>query len=254
MNHHAIDAAPERPYVHDTPDARSLHFAEVDLQSRMLKADPLALALEYTRTMMGFLLFAPRPRRLAMIGLGGGSLAKFCHHALPDTRIDVVEINPRVVALRDLFGVPADDARFRIHIDDGARFIARAQDCYDVILVDGYTHDGIPESLASHRFHHDCRQALCAPGVLVSNLHGPDVGTHVARIRRIYRNQVVWLDESSCTNRTLFAFRGDPASTPPTATLDAALLDSPRLRSLLPSILARFAQVPWPKRPSVARA
>lgn len=254
MTDHAIDAASERPYVHDTPDARSLHFAEVDLQSRMLKADPIALALDYTRTMMGFLLFVPRPRRLAMIGLGGGSLAKFCHHALPDTRIDVVEINPRVVALRDLFGVPADDARFRIHIDDGARFVSRANDCYDAILVDGYTHDGIPESLASHRFHRDCHQALRESGVLVSNLHGPEVGAHIARIRRNYRDQVVWLDETSCTNRTLFAFKRSAGRTTPLPALDAALLDSPRLRDLLPTILARFAQVSWPTRASVARA
>lgn len=252
MSEPGFDAVLERPCVHDTPEARTLHFAELDLQSRMLKADPIALALDYTRTMMGFLLFVPRPRRLAMIGLGGGSLAKFCHHELPETQIDVVEINPGVVALRDLFNVPADDDRFRIHIDDGARFIANATSRYDVILVDGYTQDGIPESLASHRFHRDCHQALTASGVLVSNLHGPDVGTHMARIRRIYRDQVVWLDESSCTNRTLFAFNGDARRALP--ALDAGLLDSPRLRGLLPSILARFAQVSWPTRASVARA
>jgi spermidine synthase len=254
MTHYSTDAAAGRPYVHDTPEARTLHFAELDLQSRMLKADPIALALDYTRTMMGFLLFVSRPRRLAMIGLGGGSLAKFCHHELPDTRIDVIEINPRVVALRDLFGVPADDARFRIHVDDGARFVAQADDCYDAILVDGYTHDGIPQSLASHRFHRDCRQALRASGVLVSNLHGPEVGSHVARIRRLYRDQVVCLDETTCTNRILFAFKGNAAGRTPAPALDAALLDTPRLRALLPTILARFAQVPWPQRASVARA
>ncbi|MDE8344502.1 MAG: hypothetical protein POG24_11875, partial [Acidocella sp.] len=65
--------------------------------------DPCALDLEYSRTMMGFLLFKPEPKHIAMVGLGGGSLAKFCHRYLPATRIEVVEINPHVLALRDEF-------------------------------------------------------------------------------------------------------------------------------------------------------
>ena len=60
--------------------------------------------------------------------------------------------------------------------------IETTNDRYDAILVDGYTHDGIPQSLASHRFHRDCRQALRTSGVLVSNLHGPEVGSHVAHV------------------------------------------------------------------------
>ena len=37
--------------------------------------------------MMGFLLFKPQPRSIGMIGLGGGSLAKFCYRYLSRTRI-----------------------------------------------------------------------------------------------------------------------------------------------------------------------
>ena len=51
-----------------------------------------------------------------MIGLGGGSLAKFCHHYLPETRITVVEINPHVIAMRRHFQVPDDDAHWRWHV------------------------------------------------------------------------------------------------------------------------------------------
>jgi spermidine synthase len=83
--------------------------------------NPHALALEYTRTMMGFLLFNPEPQNIAMLGLGGGSLAKFCYRYLPQSRIQVVEINPQVIALRDEFHVPPDDKRFGVVRGDGAQ-------------------------------------------------------------------------------------------------------------------------------------
>lgn len=241
------------PQIHETPDTRSLHFAGRHLQSRMSMHDPIALSLDYTKTMMGFLLLAAKPLRLLMIGLGGGSLARFCHHELPHTQIDIVEINPQVVALRDSFQMPPDDDRFRIHIDDGADFIARARDCYDVLLLDGYTQDGIPDALSTHKFHRDCRASLRDAGIMVSNLHGPDVALHMDRIRRSYRDQVVWLDETSCSNRTIFAFKCAVGIAPARPLLDASLLNSPRLRALLPSIQMRFLKVAWPAKQSVAR-
>jgi spermidine synthase len=73
-------ADPDRvkPFVHEDGDTMSLHFDISSIQSRMCMADPNALELEYTRAMMGFLLFVPQPRELLIIGLGGGSLAKYC--------------------------------------------------------------------------------------------------------------------------------------------------------------------------------
>src|SRR5512146_1660508 len=98
-----------RPFVHEGSNRKGLYFSISEIQSRMDLRDPFALDLEYTRTMMGFLLFRPDPRQIAMIGLGGGSLAKFCHRHLPAARLQVVEINPHVIALRDEFHVPPDD-------------------------------------------------------------------------------------------------------------------------------------------------
>ena len=62
-----------KPFVCETATTRALHFDIAETQSCMLIGDPDALALEYTRTMMGFLLFNPEPRQITMIGLGGGS-------------------------------------------------------------------------------------------------------------------------------------------------------------------------------------
>jgi spermidine synthase len=109
-----------RPLVIQNEPVVSLYFVARGVQSTMLRRDPCALALGYTRTMMGFLLFRPSPRRISTIGLGGGSLAKYCYRHLPDTTITAVEINPEVIALRDQFHVPRNDERFRVVCADGA--------------------------------------------------------------------------------------------------------------------------------------
>ena len=96
-----------------TSGAVSLHFNRCEVQSAMYKHAPDELVLSYTRTMMSFLVFNKQPRHVGMIGLGGGSMPKYCYRHLPDTTISVAEINPEVIALRDRFLVPKDDHRFQ---------------------------------------------------------------------------------------------------------------------------------------------
>src|SRR5690349_9611761 len=89
-----------RPFILDYGQTRILYFTTAAVQSAMRLDDPEALIAPYTRKMMAFLLFLPAPRHVLMIGLGGGSLAKFCYRHLPRTRISVVEVNADVIALR----------------------------------------------------------------------------------------------------------------------------------------------------------
>lgn len=138
-----------KPFVYETLTTKALHFSISEIQSRMQSRRPLALDLDYTRTMMGFLLFNDRPDTIGMIGLGGGSLAKFCRAYLPKARIDVVEINPHVIALRDVFHVPPDDHLFAVRRGDGADFVRSPPHRLDVLMVDGYDPDGIPPALCS---------------------------------------------------------------------------------------------------------
>src|SRR3954471_17723734 len=114
------------PFVSRQDGTLSLHFDALATQSEMHCDAPDELVMPYTRTMMGFLLFEPRPEKIAMIGLGGGSIAKYCHSRLPTSSIVVAEVNPHVVALRDLFRIPRDNERLRIVCQDGAAFVRGA--------------------------------------------------------------------------------------------------------------------------------
>jgi len=201
---------PVRPFIYATTTSRSLMFAHGEIQSRMWTRDPNALNLEYTRIMMGFLLLNPEPRRIAMVGLGGGSLAKFCYHYLPSARIDVFEINPHVIALRDSFHVPADDSRFTVLLGDGAELIQRHRDEYDAILVDGYDIDGIPAQLTSDAFYEHCFNALAADGLMVGNFHALNFNyrRYLGRIKRRFAGSVIEVSDISLAHRIVFACKG----------------------------------------------
>jgi spermidine synthase len=175
--------------VSETDGVRSLHLGSDTVQSSMKLSDPVELVLSYTRAMMAFLLFMPEPRHVLMIGLGGGSLAKFIYHRMPGVGITVVECHPAVVlAARTYFHVPADDERFRVVLAEGSAWVAAHPGSCDVVLVDGYDGQEKVQALASESFYADARAALGDDGVLVSNLWSSDTrfDTYVQRMERVF--------------------------------------------------------------------
>jgi spermidine synthase len=199
-----------KPFVYESLSSKALHFSISEIQSRMQIKNPDALDLEYTRTMMGFLLFNPQPRNMAMIGLGGGSLAKFCYRYLPKTHIQVVEINPHVIALRDEFRVPANNERFTVVRGDGAKFVRSSTSRFDVLIVDGFDSHGLPSSLSSQRFYEDCFDTLQPDGIMVANLHygHTHYSAHLERIRRSFNDTVLVIDDGEQSNSIVFACQG----------------------------------------------
>ena len=198
------------PFVRKGLTSQSLYFSIEEVQSRMQLQHPDALDLRYTRTMMGFLLFLPASEAIAMVGLGGGSLAKFCHRHLPKARIDVAELNPHVIALRDAFRVPADSRRFRVVEADGARFMREAERRYDVLLLDAFGPQGLPRTLSSERFYDDCLDALVPGGLLVSNFHSAarDLDGCVRRIERSFASPALKVEDREAGNSIVFARKG----------------------------------------------
>ena len=166
----SIPHSESRPFVRDVGDRRSLHFSEQVIQSSMSLLNPDALELEYTRMMMGFLLFNPEPDRIVMVGLGGGSLAKFCHRHLPRSQVEALEINPAVAAARRFHGA-AGRRTFPRHRPRRGRIPGGASDHADVILLDGFGDQGMPDALCSEAFYADCLRALRDDGLLVINFH-----------------------------------------------------------------------------------
>lgn len=205
----------DKPFVLENGGLRALHFSLGFVQSVMLIDNPAILALAYAQRMMAVLLFNPRPRRITMLGLGGGSLASFCHRNLPAADITALEIDPHVIALRELFGVPPDDERFRVVPGDGVRWIENASTRCDVLLVDAFGAKGVAGALLESDFYHHARRHLSGRGVLVMNVAGErsSYAAHVARLLEVFDEQVIATPVREDGNHIVFAFR-DPDFAP----------------------------------------
>ena len=198
------------PLVVTRGDMRTLEFTPGDVQSEMRLSRPWALVLAYTRAMMCFVLFVPRPRHIVMVGLGGGSLAKFCYRCFPAARITVIELRADVIALRGQFGVPPDDARFKVIHADALDYLPLVPASADVLMLDGFDVAGLPPALGSAAFYADCRRVLRPGGVLVANLfnYDPAWQAMLARLDHAFSGQVCWFDDIAGNNHVVFAARG----------------------------------------------
>ena len=199
--------------VSEARGVRTLHVGGEAIQSSMRLADPYALALDYTRCMMAFLLLHPEPRDVLMIGLGGGSLAKFFFRYVKRTRLRIVELDERVVAAaRKHFALPPDGERLCVEVGDGAE--ALAPECCDVLIIDAFEDELHVPRLASGEFYDGAFLALNEPGALVVNFMNddPKLDATLQRLERAFGGAVLCMPALYDPNILAFAFKGVAAS------------------------------------------
>lgn len=210
-----------KPFVLDTGGYRHLHFGFRYIQSQMSLRDPDRLVLAYTRKIMSFLLFQSRPKHIALVGLGGGSLAKYCHRHLPNSRITTVEINQAVIDLGRMFHIPAPSGRFKIVCADAASYFQSTRQTADVVVLDGCDQHGIAPSLCDPSFYAAVRARLSPGGVMAVNLVGT-IGRSdelIGDIARAFGGRVLTLEVSDGGNRIALALKDDLSWPPDWAAL-----------------------------------
>jgi len=206
-----VTARVQNPCVHasslpevnfsDHGDVRYLHLGTEWVQGSMDLRRPYDIELEYVQRMMAWLLFvdpAGVSKRHAMqLGLGAGSLTKFCWRKLR-MKTTAIELNPQVVAACRLwFKVPPDDDRLAVVLGDAGEVAShehwRGQ--VDALQVDLYDHEAAAPVLDSKTFYADCRKLLTEGGVMTVNLFGRDSSfdRSLERISGAFGRDCVWV-------------------------------------------------------------
>ncbi|MFZ6749968.1 transferase spermidine synthase [Undibacterium sp. Ren11W] len=201
-----------RPFVLDEGNLRFMYFNQKSVQSAMKINAPDELICGYTSGMMAFLLENPAPQHILMVGLGGGSLVKFCYRYLPDCCITVLEIDADVIALREQFMIPADDARLQVIHTDAVDYLAQADASdmqFDVILLDGFSIEGLVQELNSGAFYASCHAALSEHGCLVVNMWGKRklLIPALTALRTQFEQNVWWCRSLDSYNLLVFCFK-----------------------------------------------
>ena len=155
----------------DDQGLRTLWFEEGGARQSVVKVgDPDYIDLPYARAMPVGLALVEKPKRVLIVGLGGGTIPSFLRKHYPKMTIDVVDIDPDVVDVAKRFFGFREDSTMRAHVADGRKFIERCRSRYDVIFLDAFGSENIPYHLATREFLQAVRRALTPQGVAVGNV------------------------------------------------------------------------------------
>jgi spermidine synthase len=133
---------------------------------------PNHLVFEYTRMMLSSLFLTPEPQHILVIGLGGGTLPMALERVLPHAEIDTVEVDPAVVIVAQHYFGFHTDVRLHVIEQDGRAYVRqaiRAGTHYDLIMLDAYDNQYIPEHLLTREFLNEVRSLLTTGGVVAAN-------------------------------------------------------------------------------------
>ena len=178
-------------------------------QSVVKPGDPDHLELPYARVALAGLALCEEPRRILVVGLGGGTLPMFLRAHYPAATIDVAEIDPEVVDVAKKFFGFVEDERMRAHVGDGRQFIEKApQGGYDIIFLDAFGARDVPKHLTTREFLLAVRRALAPSGVVVSNVWRPSANPLHDSMIRTHReafDELFILDVPGDVNNILLA-------------------------------------------------
>ena len=131
--------------------------------------------LEYSKMTFCGLLYNSQPKRMLVLGLGGGVIPRDMRHYFPDAEIDVVDIDPEIPQVaKEFFGFSEDD-KLKVHVDDGRMFIKKQLrrnpvPRYDIIILDAFNGDYIPFHLMTREFLQEVKGVVDDDGVVVANV------------------------------------------------------------------------------------
>jgi spermidine synthase len=175
-------------FVYEDSDTRCLCFTRQCLIGRQTCVDlkhPDRLVFEYTQMMLGALYLKPDPHSILIIGLGGGTLPRTLEKLLPAADIDVVEIDPAVVAVAGQYFGFREDEHIHLTVQDGRAYVRQAlrgSKRYELIMLDAYEHQYIPEHMLTREFLTEVRSLLAPDGIVAANTFSSS---------RLYQNESV---------------------------------------------------------------
>jgi spermidine synthase len=160
--------------VYEDADERCMRFTKQSTarQTCVSLKNPDHLVFDCSKMMLGALYLQPQPDKILIIGLGGGTLPSTLSRILPNAKIDTVEIDPAVVRVAQKYFDFHITSMMNVSEEDGRVFIKRAIRKgvnYDLIMLDAFDHEYIPEHLLTQEFLREVKKVMTPGGVLTAN-------------------------------------------------------------------------------------
>ena len=172
----------------DESGLRTLRFGHDGVPQSIVKlGDPEHLELPYASVIPICLAFVQKPRRVLVVGLGGGTVPGYFHSQFPEMVVDVVEIDRDVLDVAKTYCGFTEDARMQVFVEDGRDFIESCSERYDIIVLDSFDAETIPRHLLTLEFLNAVRLALTPKGIVVANVWGRAINRQYDPMLLTYR-------------------------------------------------------------------
>lgn len=178
-------------------------------QSMMDLQKPDRLVFNYTKTMMTSLAHSKKiPANILLIGGGAGSIPKFIQKYFPDTKVDVVEIDPEIDKISQAYFKFNPSKNINTFTQDGRVYIKKAQKKYDIVMLDAFRGGYIPFHLLTKEFLEETKSKLKPNGIIISNtfsgskIRKKENGTYFSVFKNLYEmetggNRIIIADDKN---------------------------------------------------------
>lgn len=215
--------------VLDGPTHRCLTFGRRSARQSCVKKDAPAtnLVFGYTQRMFDALQYVPNVKRVLVVGIGGGSIPMAIREKYPDVMVDAVELDQEVINVAErFFNFNPNNELLRVFAEDGRVHIRRAIRegvKFDVVMLDAFDKDYIPEHMATAEFLMQVKSALTPNGILMSNTYKK---TGFAKYEEAtYQHVFGSVYESAIPNGNRIIFAGKHAADVASHLPDSARID-----------------------------
>ena len=176
----AIDTAS----AHYTVETVQVHNQEMRLlgsgpggkQSGIFVYAPKELAFWYTREVARVVSLGKQPSRILVLGGGAYTLPAYFADRYPKAQVDVVEIDPQLVAIAEKYFAYSPPANVKHIAMDARTYVNRAQTTYDVVVVDAFGDDSVPLGLVTAEYGVAMRRVVAPDGKVMANIIAGEQG------------------------------------------------------------------------------
>ena len=156
-------------YTNNGRQIRGLVTGPTGVQSGVYLDGAKDLPFWYTRRMVETTI-AAKPRTVLLLGGGAFTMAEYMARQLPNTQIDVVEIDPGLENISQQYFGYQSLPNVKLIFNDARTYIQRTNQRYDVVLIDVYNGGEIPYSLLTAEYGNELARIVREDGLVVANL------------------------------------------------------------------------------------
>lgn len=140
-------------------------------QSAVYLGNPNALVFWYNQQ-IAKVAGEKKPKDILVLGGGAFTLPQYLANTLPDSNIDVVEIDPQLEKISEKYFEYTHPANVNLIFDDARIYVDETDKAYDMVVVDVYGANSIPFTFMTREFGQSVARITRPEGVVVANVIG----------------------------------------------------------------------------------